>query len=131
MSWRDWVAGLYDRLRPGQTAAQTARGARRGPVDHVLILDGTMSTLTPGLRDQCGADLQAPERGGGAEMTVFYEAGIQWRDWRATGDIILGRGINHQIRRAYGYLASRYRPGDRIFLLGYSRGALRRARSPG
>ena len=56
-------------------------------------------------------------------MTVFYEAGIQWRDWRATGDIILGRGINRQIRRAYGCLASRYRPGDRIFLMGYSRGA--------
>lgn len=34
-----------------------------------------------------------------------------------------GPGINRQIRRAYGYLASRYRPGDRIFLFGYSRGA--------
>jgi uncharacterized protein (DUF2235 family) len=35
----------------------------------------------------------------------------------------MGRGINAQIRRAYGYLASRYRPGDRVFLMGYSRGA--------
>jgi uncharacterized protein (DUF2235 family) len=35
----------------------------------------------------------------------------------------MGRGINRQIRRAYGYLASRYHPGDRIYLLGYSRGA--------
>jgi uncharacterized protein (DUF2235 family) len=35
----------------------------------------------------------------------------------------MGRGINRQIRRAYGYLASRYRPGDKIFLFGYSRGA--------
>ena len=35
----------------------------------------------------------------------------------------MGRGINRQIRRAYGFLASRYRPGDRIFLFGYSRGA--------
>ena len=35
----------------------------------------------------------------------------------------MGRGINRQIRRAYGYLASKYRPGDRIFLFGYSRGA--------
>jgi len=59
----------------------------------------------------------------GQELSLYYEAGIQWRDWRATGDIILGRGINRQIRRAYGYLSSRYRPGDRIFLLGYSRGA--------
>ena len=38
-------------------------------------------------------------------------------------DVIQGRGLNRQIRRAYGFLASRYRPGDRIFLFGYSRGA--------
>ena len=36
---------------------------------------------------------------------------------------MMGRGINRQIRRAYGYLASRYRPGDKIYLFGYSRGA--------
>jgi len=35
----------------------------------------------------------------------------------------MGRGINHQIRNAYGYLASRYSPGDKIFFLGFSRGA--------
>lgn len=35
----------------------------------------------------------------------------------------MGRGIHRQLCRAYGYLASRYRPGDRIFLMGYSRGA--------
>lgn len=34
-----------------------------------------------------------------------------------------GRGINRQIRRACGYLASRYKPGDRIFLMGFSRRA--------
>ncbi len=37
--------------------------------------------------------------------------------------MIEGRGINRQIRRVYGFIASRYRPGDRIFLFGYSRGA--------
>jgi uncharacterized protein (DUF2235 family) len=31
--------------------------------------------------------------------------------------------MNRQIRRAYGFLASHYRPGDRIYLFGYSRGA--------
>ena len=37
--------------------------------------------------------------------------------------IVEGRGLNRQIRRAYGWLASHYREGDRIFLFGYSRGA--------
>ena len=123
MSWRDHVARIYDRLRPGRTAAHTPQGPRRGPVDHVLILDGTMSTLTPGYETNAGLTYKLLSETACADMTVFYEAGIQWRDWRATGDIILGRGINRQIRRAYGLLASRYRPGDRLFLMGYSRGA--------
>ena len=58
-----------------------------------------------------------------ANLTLCYEAGIQWRAWRDTMDVITGRGIDRQIERAYGVLASRYRPGDRIYLIGYSRGA--------
>ncbi len=58
-----------------------------------------------------------------AGLSIRYEAGIQWRNWRSARDVIEGRGINRQIRRVYGFLASRYHPGDRIFLLGYSRGA--------
>lgn len=63
------------------------------------------------------------EAGVGANLTVYYEPGIQWTDWAATLDVMQGRGINRQIIRAYGVLASRYRPGDEIVLAGYSRGA--------
>ncbi len=52
-----------------------------------------------------------------------YEEGVQFLRWRDALDVIEGRGIDRQIRRAYGFIASRYRPGDRIFLFGYSRGA--------
>jgi uncharacterized protein (DUF2235 family) len=89
----------------------------------VLILDGTMSSLTPGYETNAGLTYKLLRETAGSSLSLYYEAGIQWSDWRATGDIILGRGINRQIRRAYGYLANRYRPGDRIFLMGYSRGA--------
>ncbi|MBC7132098.1 MAG: DUF2235 domain-containing protein [Roseovarius sp.] len=123
MGWRDWTRRLYDWLRPGPTGEKTAFGHRRGPVDHVLILDGTMSTLASGCETNAGLSYKLLCEVAGPGLSIFYEAGIQWRDWRATGDIVLGSGINRQIRRAYGYLASRYRPGDRIFLLGYSRGA--------
>src|SRR6056297_3011401 len=123
MSWRNWTRAIHDWLRPGPTEEHTAAGPRRGPVDHVLILDGTMSTLAPGYETNAGLTYKLLREVAEPGMSLFYEAGIQWRDWRATGDIILGRGINRQIRRAYGWLASRYRPGDRIYLLGYSRGA--------
>ncbi|WP_415402332.1 DUF2235 domain-containing protein [Tateyamaria sp. SN3-11] len=94
----------------------------RGSTIHVIIIDGTMSTLEPG--EETNAGLTAKLLGEmGSEVSLYYEPGLQWSEWRRAGDVIFGRGINRQIRRAYGYLASRYRPGDRIFLFGYSRGA--------
>ena len=48
---------------------------------------------------------------------------IRDSDWTSALEVALGRGINEKIRHAYGVLASRYRPGDRIYLIGYLRGA--------
>ncbi|MCV6593904.1 MAG: DUF2235 domain-containing protein [Silicimonas sp.] len=96
----------------------------REPVDHVVLLDGTMSQLDEGCETNVGLIyklLSDVARAG--RMGLYYEAGNQWSDWSKTLDIIEGRGINRQIQRVYGWLASRYRPGDRIFLIGYSRGA--------
>lgn len=98
-------------------------GARRGAVCHVIILDGTMSSLTPGEESNAGLIYKLLSEQAGNDVSVYYEAGIQWHSWRNTQDVLMGRGINRQIRRAYGYLASRYRPGDQIYLFGYSRGA--------
>ncbi len=123
MFWRNWTRSLFDLLRPGQRSGQSAFARARGQVTHVLILDGTMSSLTPGSESNAGLTYRLLSEVGGPSLSVYYEAGLQWQDWRATPDVMMGRGINRQIRRAYGYLASRYKAGDRIFLLGYSRGA--------
>ena len=119
---RHWGKTLFDWLRPWQRGGKPALARSRGPIFHVIILDGTMSSLMPGSESNAGLTYRLLARVG-APVSVYYEAGVQWEDWRATRDVMLGRGINRQIRRAYGYLASRYRPGDRIFLMGYSRGA--------
>ncbi len=96
----------------------------RGPVDHVIILDGTMSSLAPGEETNAGLTYRLlRELTPSTRLSVYYEAGIQWRHWHEFKGVLEGRGINRQIRRAYGFLASRYHPGDRIFLMGYSRGA--------
>lgn len=109
---------------PSMSAPAGVATAERGRVDHVIILDGTLSTLEPGYETNAGLLYRLLTEGGPtAHQTVYYEAGVQWRGIRKVRDVIEGRGINRQIRRAYGYLASRYRPGDRIFLFGYSRGA--------
>jgi uncharacterized protein (DUF2235 family) len=96
----------------------------RGRVDHVVIIDGSMSSLRDGCETNAGLLYKllcevAPHR----RLSLRYEAGIQWQNWSSALDVIEGRGINRQIRRVYGFIASRWRPGDRIFLFGYSRGA--------
>jgi len=104
------------------SSGHSPEGKARGAVTHVIILDGTMSTLEPGHETHAGQSYRLLSEMG-PEVSVYYEAGIQWTDLRSTLDVMMGRGLNRQIRRAYGYLASRYKPGDKIYLMGYSRGA--------
>ncbi len=100
------------------------RCRRRGPATHVVILDGTMSSLAPGQETNAGLTYKLlREMGIRANLSVYYEAGVQWRDWTGTLTVMTGRGLNRQIARTYGWLASHYRPGDAIILIGYSRGA--------
>lgn len=94
----------------------------RGPQIHVIILDGTMSSLSQGMATNAGRTYKLLQEMG-PQLSLYYEAGVQLAQWRNAPDVLMGRGINRQIRRAYGYLASRYKPGDKIFLMGYSRGA--------
>ncbi|MGB0902261.1 DUF2235 domain-containing protein [Halocynthiibacter sp.] len=111
-------------LRPSSWRSDTPAVARRGPVNHVVIIDGTMSSLHPECHTNAAITYKLlREQAPAADMTLFYGAGVQWKSWRDTADVIRGRGINRQIRAAYGHLASKYRPGDKIFLFGYSRGA--------
>lgn len=120
MQLRDWFFGLF-----GRKARTEEGGVRhRGKATHVVILDGTMSSLEPGRETNAGITFKLlREVSGRANLTVHYEAGIQWRDWSGTWGVMTGKGINRQIERAYGVVASRYRPGDEIILIGYSRGA--------
>jgi uncharacterized protein (DUF2235 family) len=83
-----------------------------------------MSSLADGRETNAGLTFKLlSETAPDANMTVHYEAGIQWRDWSTTWDVMTGKGINRQIARAYGVVATRYREGDKIVLIGYSRGA--------
>ena len=118
------IEQILDWFDRAPAVASTPELARRGPVTHVVILDGTMSTLDPGFETNAGIlfnllqEIRRPAR-----LSLYYEPGLQWQGWKHAGSVAAGRGINRLIRRAYGFLASRYRPGDRIFLFGYSRGA--------
>lgn len=105
-----------------QSPLNEAKDQVRLPATHVIVLDGTLSSLEPRLRTNAARAYGLLQQMGSA-VSVFYEPGVQWNNWRSIRDVATGKGINRKIRRAYGWLASRYRPGDRIFLFGYSRGA--------
>ncbi|MCV6596639.1 MAG: DUF2235 domain-containing protein [Mangrovicoccus sp.] len=114
------------RFLRGLAPKQTLRAEpinRRPARDLVVILDGTMSRLEPGHETNAGLIYKLLKSGQHKDLSLYYEAGLQWRTWREGWDMFRGRGLNAQIQRAYGFLASNYRPGDRIWLFGYSRGA--------
>lgn len=102
--------------------ASPAGRKTRGPVDHFVLLDGTMGALEPARMTSIGL-LYDFLRQSIPRASVYYGQGLEWREWRDLADLWFGWGVHAQILRAYGWLATRYRPGDRIFLLGYSRGA--------
>jgi uncharacterized protein (DUF2235 family) len=104
----------------------------RPPHTHVVLLDGTMSSLIPGCETNIGLIYRsAVGPAASAHVTLYYEPGIQWRGFRRAHEVVAGVGINRQIRRAYLFLARNYQPGDRVVLMGYSRGRLRGALAGG
>ena len=90
----------------------------------IFVCDGTLSSQRPGEETNALLLYRTIEAAGvSARQHFHYDAGIQSRSWKRLVVAATGAGINGSIRRGYGWLASRYRPGDRIFLFGYSRGA--------
>jgi len=63
------------------------------------------------------------ETEGGVEQLVFYEPGVgTTADDRVLGGAF-GYGLSRNVRSGYRFLARNYRPGDQLFLFGFSRGA--------
>lgn len=90
----------------------------------VFIADGTFSTLAPGRESNAGQVLRLLEETGPRSHQLYaYDPGVQGRGALKWFNAATGMGLNLTICQGYSFLASRYWPGDRIFLIGYSRGA--------
>jgi uncharacterized protein (DUF2235 family) len=95
------------------------------PRNHVFIVDGTLSRTDD---EDClthAGRLYGLLKAGISyrKQTLGYHHGIQGSGASKWVDAAIGRGFNQSVIAGYAALASRYRPGDRIFLFGYSRGA--------
>lgn len=114
------------RGRDGQS--QAGRRANFGPGamnprNLVYISDGTLSSDRPGEETNAGLLVRLLEEHGKRPTQKFaYDRGVQGIGLQRWINAATGQGVNLSILRGYGWLASRYRPGDRIYLFGYSRG---------
>lgn len=60
----------------------------------------------------------------GFEYIAYYDRGVGTGPfWDAVKGGVFGVGLDQNIRQAYRFLSSWYRPGDEIFVFGFSRGA--------
>ena len=90
---------------------------------HVFIIDGTLSRLDDGDETNAGLLFKLLKQlGPNRTQTVGYHPGVQAEGFQKWINIAAGIGINRAIRTAYGAICSRYRPGDKIMLFGFSRG---------
>ena len=93
----------------------------RPPIPHIVLMDGTLATLGGPRASHIWTIRRLVRRAG--PVRVHYARGVHWDDWSGVRSVITGRGIEDRIAAAYGWLASSWRPGDPLFIFGYSRGA--------
>ncbi|MEM7060046.1 MAG: DUF2235 domain-containing protein [Pseudomonadota bacterium] len=104
--------------------ARDQEAAPRKPRNLVFICDGTLSSQAKGEETNAGHVWRLlTELGQTEDQKYEYDPGVQGDGWRKWLNAASGMGVNVSICRGYAFLASHYRPGDRIFLLGFSRGA--------
>lgn len=95
--------------------------APRPPIPHVVLMDGTLAPLGGPRASHIWTIRRMVRRAG--PVRVHYARGVHWDDWSGVRAVVTGQGIEDRIAAAYGWLASSWRPGDPIFIFGYSRGA--------
>jgi uncharacterized protein (DUF2235 family) len=95
----------------------------------IIACDGTGQSASRGVNSiptnvtrLCRALTNSPE----APQIVFYQSGVGTEDlgW-GMGTVIqaLGSGLEDNVADGYTFLMNNYRPGDKIFIFGFSRGA--------
>jgi hypothetical protein len=123
-------------------AAVADVSGRRGPSaasrNLVVCCDGTGNVWQPGpdktnvvklfeslIRDEHQLSYYDPGVGTpDGTLSGDSDGGLRWRDTLARlGGLAWGDGVWSNVAEAYTFLLRNYRPGDRIFLTGFSRGA--------
>jgi uncharacterized protein (DUF2235 family) len=87
----------------------------------VIFADGTCNESDKGYATNVRKLYQMVERRTKRQL-AFYDPGVGTNFYKVTG-AAFGVGISKNIQECYDFIVDYYRPGDRIFLFGFSRGA--------
>jgi uncharacterized protein (DUF2235 family) len=89
-----------------------------------VLFDGTWNTVKDHTNVVRLAELiAAASHDGSEQLPPFYDKGIGTHALDRWSGGIFGYGLSENIRDGYRWLAANYRPGDEIFIFGFSRGA--------
>jgi uncharacterized protein (DUF2235 family) len=103
------------------SAVSTPDDWRSSEPRHLFVFfDGTQNREGSGTNVHQLFDLVT--EGGARRTRSFYIEGVGTDRHPLTGSV-LGLGMERRIRGAYAFLASNFRPGDKIYIFGFSRGA--------
>lgn len=100
----------------------------------IFCFDGTWNSLDKGHVTNVGITAQsiAPVGRDGLQQIIYYDEGVgnarHGANWvvekmEKWGGGLLGNGLLANLAEAYKFLIFNYRPGDEIFIFGFSRGA--------
>ena len=102
--------------------------AMQKPRKLVVLLDGTAndkndSTNIWQLYNMALIRSLTETEKGGSRIIAYYDQGVGTSPITPISGAAFGNGVSINIRQAYRFLVEAYRPGDEIYLFGFSRGA--------
>lgn len=119
--------------------AQESGTSRTSGRNLVVCCDGTNNTLTGGIEDTNVLRFHGYLRKHAepSNTVLYYDPGVGSPDsapptglldlisrrWNRIAGLASGQGVYHNIGEGYAFLMREWRPGDRIFCFGFSRGA--------
>ncbi|AZE49902.1 hypothetical protein C4K04_4237 [Pseudomonas chlororaphis] len=94
----------------------------QGPRKLVVLLDGTENTKKDNTNIWRMYNQALEQAYNGARVIPYYDKGVATSITTPFG-ALFGSGVSLNIRQAYRFLIEAYRPGDEIYIFGFSRGA--------
>src|SRR4051794_15729135 len=91
----------------------------------VVFMDGTWNdpTHNTNINQLCGRVPNTGRTPDGGGQKTHYIKGVGNSPWQRLRGGAFGLGVDDNIREGYRFVSENHRPGDEIYLFGYSRGA--------